>query len=90
LANEVPVLDYERTCRAERAGAGLDIITNCLKAERSARATLERIWPTFSGSEKSGCLGESSGIRSIGSYVELLTCLQLDKGASDLGKKWFE
>lgn len=61
-----------------------------MAAQHAARRSLQKSWRRFSESQKASCVGEVSGISGVASYIELLTCLQLDRGAAGLGQPWFE
>jgi hypothetical protein len=87
-ASELPVFDYTQTCTAE--GGGSSNFRACVAAQRAARRNLQRSWRRYSASQKTSCVAEAAGIAGVASYVELLTCLQLDRGAADLGQPWFE
>ena len=87
-ASELPIFDFAQTCAAE--GGGRSSFRTCLAAQRAARRNLQKSWRRYSDSQKTSCVAEASGIAGVASYVELLTCLQLDRGAAGLGQPWFE
>ena len=76
IADAVPKFDIARHCQFEigsnedqKGGAG---------AETQARDTLQKEWGQFTPSEKSICTQEAVGDH-ISSYVELLTCLEMER-----------
>lgn len=77
-ADGLPVFDIARNCKLETAGSGMG--NNCTTDETDARNQLARRWPSFSASQKSDCIGESSAGGGESSYVELLTCLEMSSG----------
>ena len=87
-ASELPVFDLTQTCAAE--GGGRANFRTCMAAQRAARRNLQKSWRRFSESQKASCVGEASGIAGVASYIELLTCQQLDRGAAGVGQRWFE
>jgi hypothetical protein len=84
---QVPVINYEPTCRdSGTAGLGLkDDRAICMQDEAAARAEVAHKWSEFSASGRATCtrLSTSNG---VGSYVELLTCLEMDRDARKLDK----
>jgi hypothetical protein len=92
IADAVPKLNYEPNCRAatkagEGLGQGLDAsFSRCMAEEEKARATLEKEWTKFTVSSRSSCAGMSSTM-GIQSYVELLTCLEMERDAAEMEKK---
>jgi hypothetical protein len=88
IADAVPKLNYEPICRAAaKAGEGLDArFSRCMAEEEKARATLEKEWSTFVVSSRTSCAGMSSTM-GIQSYVELLTCLEIERDAAKMEKK---
>jgi hypothetical protein len=56
---------------------------SCLRDEQTARDKLQEEWGTFSAAERDRCTSLSHRGGSP-SYVELLTCLELAKSASEL------
>ena len=87
-ASELPIFDFTQTCAAE--GGGRSNFRSCMVSQRAARRNLQKSWRRYSDSQKASCVAEASGIVGVASYVELLTCLQLDRGAAGLGQPWFE
>ena len=83
-ADQVPKLDTGRSCHS--AGAAAVMATrntaSCEQDENNARATLEKEWNQFAPLDQADCtrLMTSGGSPS---YVELLTCLEMAKGAKE-------
>ena len=83
-ADQVPKFDTGRSCRS--AGAAAVMATrntaSCEQDENNARATLEKEWSQFTPLDQADCtrLMTSGGSPS---YVELLTCLEMAKGAKE-------
>jgi hypothetical protein len=84
VADRVPTLDIARSCKLDVAAtAGLSVdqsLKSCMRNEMQARQQLASQWSKFSGSSKVECIPQES-IGGTPSYVSLLTCLQLGKGA---------
>ena len=83
-ADQVPKLDTGRSCHSAGAAAGVAgrDTAACERDENNARAALEKEWSQFTLSDKAHCvrLGTLGGSPS---YVELLTCLEMAKGAKE-------
>ena len=93
VADNVPNFNIEKGCKVDNANAsglnaGLDETTkNCIREENTARNQLQSQWSQFAGADRVMCTGEttdSSGVPP--SYVELLTCLQLQLQAKKIEK----
>jgi hypothetical protein len=74
VSNTVPTFDTVRECRFE-AGSVVDF-DRCSRDEAAALRQLQQAWTTFTGTEKTTCVGETT-IGGFVSYVELLTCLEM-------------
>jgi len=85
VADKVPVLNYETSCRAavEAAVAPNRNESACVNDEKQARAKLEQDWSKYTPSQREHCTSLS---RTGGppSYVELLTCVELSEAAAAL------
>ena len=83
-ADRMPELNIEPSCRAAAAtgvkGRDAEI---CKRDEMTARGTLQQQWGQFNGEQRAHCLALSTA-GGPPSYVELLTCLELAKAASEL------
>jgi hypothetical protein len=69
-AGGVPNLDVRPSCREST-------IPNCLSQEQIAREMLIKEWPRFTAQEKTRC-AEEAKYAGPSSYVEWLTCLQIN------------
>jgi len=78
-ADRIPAFDIVRNCSAEVAAAGIEKVAGCTKDETDAKNELDKRWSEFGASYKQACVGESS-IGGAQSYVELLTCLEMQTG----------
>ena len=76
IADAVPKFDIARQCQFE-IGSNEDQ-KGCADAETQARDTLQKEWGQFTSSEKSICTQEAGG-DDISNYVELLTCLEMER-----------
>jgi hypothetical protein len=88
LADNVPKLDYTKSCRADVAaypGGGGN--KACLADEENARKTLVAQWNRFSPASKAHCISMVTDMVGDQSYVELLTCLQMSKDVLTLPKQ---
>jgi hypothetical protein len=88
-ASSVPKLDISATCR--RAVPLLGDSDNspyrsCMQDETEAQTELIKSWATFKPSEQAVCAQETR-IGGAPSYVELLTCLQLDQQALEASRE---
>jgi hypothetical protein len=84
-AGSVPNLDVRATCRRAQpisAGGEQSARDSCLRDEMAAQKELVTKWSTFKSSAQSVCLQETK-IGGAPSYVELITCLELDKQAAE-------
>jgi hypothetical protein len=81
VGDRVPVIDVERSCKeaaATNKAMNLDLsqpVANCLRDENAAREQLATIWSNYSASTRDRC--EKEATISPGSYVDLLTCMQM-------------
>jgi hypothetical protein len=78
IADAVPRLDVETTCRATHPLTADDKAPyqNCMDDQTRARSALEGGWAGFPPAAKDRCLREAT-LGGSPSYVELLTCLEL-------------
>jgi hypothetical protein len=85
VVDKVPDLNFEPICRegaAEIRGAKDDRQV-CMNDESAARAELARKWSEFASADRARCIRLSTNDRSA-SYVEVLTCLEIDLAAKKL------
>ena len=83
-ADPVPKFDIGPSCRAAGAAAGMAgrDTAACERDEINARTTLEKEWSQFTPSDQARC-GRLVTLGGGPSYVELLTCLEMAKGAKE-------
>jgi hypothetical protein len=76
----VPTLDLSRTCRPlDRNDFSIQIdARRCLKTENEARAKLVDDWAKYSAADRGLCT-QTARMGGIESYVQLLTCLELQQ-----------
>jgi hypothetical protein len=88
VVDKVPDLNFEPICR-EGAGeklAGKDDVGTCIKDESAARDALSKQWSEFESADRARCVRLSTTNRSA-SYVEVLTCLEMDRDAKKLRQR---
>ena len=84
VAQSVPVLNVEPTCRDIPAGNAFQRdAAACMRSENEARATLEKEWSAFSAADQILCT-QTATMGGTASYVELLTCLEMRRDARAL------
>ena len=83
VSDALPRFDIEPTCKGGLNSPGLnERYSRCLSEEKDAHAKLETNWSKYPASDRNLC-ARTSGMGS-GSYVELLTCLEMDADARKL------
>jgi hypothetical protein len=86
-ADPVPKFNIGPVCRSAVAATATATTTRdaaaCERDENSARAAIEQGWSQFSAEQRSHCVRLSS-LGGSPSYVELLTCLEMAKGAEKI------
>jgi hypothetical protein len=85
VVDKVPDLNFEPICReggAEIMG-GKDDSAVCMSDEKAARDELAKKWSEFEAADRSRCIRLSTNNRTA-SYVEVLTCLEMDQQARKL------
>lgn len=85
VADDVPQLNIEPSCRAAVAGAAVKGRDEnaCKRAEQDARGKLQQQWGEFNADQRAHCVRLST-LGGSPSYVELLTCLELAKQSATL------
>jgi hypothetical protein len=78
VADAVPQFSIARECQEE--GGTKQMEQRCADDEMQARARLQVEWMQFSPSSKRQC-SEETGTDGTSSYVELLTCLEMERDA---------
>ena len=84
LADTVPTLNVQATCRATPA-VTLDqqgTYDNCMRSENAARDRLAKSWGKMRADWRSTCL-KTTTLGGIPSYVELLTCVEMREAAAN-------
>jgi len=83
-AADPPKLNVEQTCR-DSANADPTINFNvalCLDSENRARDELAGKWASFPAPDRQQCT-EMASMGGTASYVELITCLEMDQQARE-------
>jgi hypothetical protein len=88
-AAQVPTADVQNTCKIASSvmvnlmgGTTVEQgLTGCLDSENAARATIIKDWATYSAADRTQCL--QTGVY-LPSYVEWLTCLEMERDARRL------
>ena len=76
VSDKWPDLDIARECRSEtQDGLGYDL-NHCIADETEARQQIQDEWETFAVDDRRQC-AEETKTTDEGSYVELLTCLEM-------------
>lgn len=88
VADAVPKLNYEPSCKAAVAAAALPgrDEDSCKRDEEAARTTLEKIWTQFAAADRTRCLRLTS-LGGAPSYVELLTCLEMSRDVKSMPRE---
>jgi hypothetical protein len=76
IADTAPKFDIARICQS--AGDSNEEQKRCAEEETQARDTVQTEWTQFTPSAKKQCY-EETNIDSTPSYVELLTCLEMER-----------
>jgi hypothetical protein len=85
VVDNVPALNFEPICREAATGnLGLEEkFETCSNDERAARDDLAKQWSEFNAVDRARCV-RGSTTNGTASYVEVLTCLELDRDARKL------
>jgi hypothetical protein len=76
--DRIPNLDVEKSCRAAQDYGTTDpkeTFRNCMLDEKEARQQLSQKWSKFKAKSRRSCIPS----HPIPSYVEMLTCLEMDQ-----------
>jgi len=79
VSDTVPTFDIVKECRYESGSAAN--VEQCLRDEAAALGQLKTEWAQSVGAEKRSCM-VTMQIGGFGSYVELLTCLEMAGGVT--------
>ena len=83
VADAVPRFNIEPTCKGGLDSPGLnEHYGRCISEENGARQKLEQTWSTWPAADRSQCTDTAK--MGAPSYVELLTCLQMQQDARKL------
>jgi hypothetical protein len=82
-AQQVPRLNIEGTCKAERplVPGDPDPYEGCMRDETDAERQLQSMWGSTVARLRQRC-GQEAQIGGTPSYVDMLTCLQMAQGAT--------
>lgn len=85
VADKVPDLRYEQSCRAAVSAAAMPNRNEnaCLQDEKAAKKKLQQEWSQFTPTQRAHCV-QLSTTGGLPSYVELLTCVEMSKAAAEL------
>ena len=84
VAAQPPRFNIKATCReAQPLSGDKSVYQGCVDEELSARKKVIASWSSFRSGWQKSCVAETE-IGGAPSYVDLLTCLQFDKGAASL------
>jgi hypothetical protein len=88
FASSPPALDVKATCRRAQplSSSEKSAYQSCINDETDAQKELIKTWSSFGAGPKATCVQETK-IGGAPSYVELLTCLQLDKQAAEASRE---
>ena len=88
VADSIPNLNVEPSCRAAAAGAAgiKQDMSVCLDDEKGARDQLAKEWDQFTSADRTLCTRMSTRGGSP-TYTELLVCLELARDAHKLTKE---
>jgi len=85
LADDIPTYDVRKGCKADvQAYQGQGNASACVTDEQNARATLVSQWTQFAPENRARCMQMVGDPAGPGSYVELLTCLQMANDVKSL------
>ncbi len=82
IAQEIPRIDIEASCRRARALTPEDTnpYAGCVRDETAAASQLRSTWAASSRPHRESCSQETQ-IAGSPSYVELITCLEMYSGS---------
>ncbi len=83
VADSVPKFDMMRQCRSE--GGSQAVIDKCVEDEKDALQQTQTLWTQSGAKDRTTCTQETA-FDGTGSYVELLTCLEMTRDARNAGK----
>lgn len=79
----VPSFDLRETCRtaADSGGTTGGAPNGCMNDERTAKASITKLWGSFSPADRETCRRTAGNGDAPNSYVELLVCLTMARDA---------
>ena len=82
VVDQVPDLNFEPLCRSgvSQGLGGKNDRDVCMQDETAARGELAKAWSQFTPADRARCIRLSTMDRTA-SYVEVLTCLEMDLAA---------
>src|ERR671912_112516 len=82
-AQQVPRLNIEATCRAEKPLVAGDPnpYEGCMRDETDAERQLQAMWSSSAAALRERC-GQEAQLGGVASYVDMLTCLEMAQGAA--------
>ncbi len=84
LAASLPNIDIHNACHKAEVTAipekRASVVESCIREEEKARGILSQTWTGFSSGARQSCSEANGGFQY--SYVELLTCLQVQSGSN--------
>ncbi len=84
LAASFPNIDIHNACHKAEVTAlperRASVVESCVREEEKAKGILSQKWTEFSSSARQSCSEANGGFQY--SYVELLTCLQVQSGSN--------
>jgi hypothetical protein len=86
VAGGVPNYDVAKGCKAEAAvEQDANAYKGCVDDEMAAKAKLQQEWAKYPAADRRDCASAQDGDVSK-SYVELMTCFQMQDWKKNLGK----
>jgi hypothetical protein len=80
-AEDVPNFDVAQSCRrGQSIQVGVNAFAACMEKESQARDDLKAQWSQFRQTDKTACIELCNCGGVAGSYIELLTCLEMRSG----------
>ena len=84
--NAIPNVEPQKICQDARAAAATEdqntAYDACIRDEQAARDQLRKNWARYPASARSTCSGQEAVLPS---YVEVLTCIEMQSGANFSG-----
>ena len=89
---QIPTINVQKTCKAAASvmvnlaisSGATDEVQICLNSENGARETMSKNWSTYESSDRQGCFQTRVYLPS---YVEWLTCIEMNKVVREVKAK---